>query len=359
MKFQTVIFLTLTLFITGLSLGCSKDEQAASQTVSNLIDSNKIAQHSDLNGVVLNNPSYSEEFLFKESVMQDLIMNAAADYLMLLGHGRPYNYEYLLQMGSLPIIIKNRYTGMDMINTPDYSPGDIYLDLDLENRIYYCNLYMGNQDAAYQPDAVPEGEIKPWNGFPLFMTDGRTLFTGKELSQEEILPENIDPGPVRERFNIPPDDEARTRIFLVYEAVDAIMSRSDGVIGEILPSLDEYINLIGKKNPVAWINPYTDVAMQEVPWVDVSVSIHHFDDSEIEQPISLDQSDIIASEIAGNYSFRLAPSPAVESENRAYAQFYFYHTDGTLGAYQCMAIGPQEHLLSSHPWLEMAAIGGG
>jgi hypothetical protein len=47
-------------------------------------------------------------------------------------------------------------------------------------------------------------------------------------------------------------------------------------------------------------------------------------------------------DIAGNYAYKVAFSPVVDTELRAYTQFYFKQPDGSIAAYLAIGVGPQE-----------------
>jgi hypothetical protein len=111
--------------------------------------------------VHLNNPAFTEEMYFKATIAENLIQFAMWDGRCLLGGGYPVSYEALVAEGSLPIILVNRYTGKDLVSTPDYSPGDIFLEVDEDEQTIHFHQHMGELDAAYDPDAVPTGERLP------------------------------------------------------------------------------------------------------------------------------------------------------------------------------------------------------
>jgi hypothetical protein len=191
------------------------------------------------------------------------------------------------------------------------------------------------------------------------MTDGRTLYWDEQMDFDWYAAN--DPGPVRglDRFGIPADDEARTRVYLVYRAMNEIMCHAGDILASVPSSLDDYVALLGRRNPVTWTNPYTNEPMHEVPWAEVPC---YYGANPADDPLpdinAPPQDEAASSEPAGNFSYALGLSPVVEGENRGYAQFYFYLPDGSLAAYLAVGKGPQEYAQGSQGWADMAMAAG-
>ncbi len=349
---NSVHYYLLAVCLLTLNISCQQQLSPPPQEEEN--QNVRGASYGD--GIHLNNPNYTEEMFFKASMIEGLILFSMADGRSLLGCNMLSGYETLIEEGSLPIIFANRYKGNDLISTAEFSPGDIFVDYDTDDSTFRFYLHNGELDAAYEPDAVSDGSKLPWAGGPgMYLTDGRSLFMEETVEPGVFMVD--DPGGFRERFHIPPGDDARTTVFTVYYTINKIMYQAaDILVGGVPGSLDGYIDLLGRKNPVAWINPYTGGDIEKVPWVKVPV---HLETGPLGQyPIDLEEvndGEYDSSDLAGNFSFILRPSPTVEGELRAYAQFYFMEPDGSVSAYLALGQGPQERYNSTTMWSEMVS----
>ncbi len=340
MKNQMNIVFTLAviiLLINSLAAGCTKTEQIAASPPEtpgeNVIDE-EVHQVTTVSEPVEEpyNPDGEPETAFKSLMIRSIIKKASVFYweLMVGGDG-PENYESLLEEGILPIIFTNRYTGADIRNTSRYSPGDIYLHFPTkDNPVFSFWDHYGEKDYAYDPSLALQGEKHPLQGMDEYTTDGRTLYLDVEVSPEEMALTSSASG-CRERYGIPPDDEARARVLLVFDAMDKIMRSAGSWIDDVPSSLDGYLELVGRRNPVAWTNPYTGEPMHEVPWANVPQCQHT--GSPFNEPIPELGNNKNLSSLAGNYSFAIGPE-------RDYAQFYFKQPDGSIGAYIVLAKRP-------------------
>jgi len=273
------------------------------------------------------NPDGDAEIACKSLMMRTVVQKASSFYweLMVDGEG-PDSYESLLEKGTLPIIFANRYTGEDIKITADYSPGDMYLNFPTaEDPVYRFMDHYGDKDLAYDPSVAVPGEKHPLQGMDDYSTDGRILYLDVEVSPEEMAITSSTSA-CRARYDIPAEDEARARVLVVFDAMDEIMRSAADWITEPPVTIDGYIDLAGRRNPVAWVNPYTGQPMQEVGWVNVPCYQQGALYAGPVPDFGGSVEDIEASALAGNYSY------AFDTE-KDYAQFYFEQPDGSTGAY--------------------------
>ncbi len=337
---------------------CSKKSEPVVQSSPEHHVQDEAATASHEEGTHLNNPNFTEEMMFKASMTEGILLFCVADGIgMFNGGAGSFTYETLISEGLLPIVFANRYTGEDVVNSREYSKGDIFIENDADTGWFRFYQHMGELDAAYEPGAVPPGERVPWAGDPVsYTTDGKTLFLEGQRDAKQMG--HGDPGPYRERFGIPPDDEARARIYLVYRTANEIMYHAGNIIDSVPVSLDGYISLLGRRNDNAWVNPYTGGPMEAVEWTAVPC---YYQTEPRQDPMyelyASGETDLTDAELAGNYSYTLGPSPFIEGEDRAYAQFYFYLPDGSIAAYLAIGQGPLERIQGSQGWAAMAEAG--
>ena len=309
--------------------------------------------------VMLDNPNYTREMSVKAVLFEILMMYAMGDGRLLLGGGLPLDYDALIAEGSLTVIPANRYTLEDAVSTTVYSPGDIFFDLDEQAEVLRFYQHMGELDMAYEPDAVPPGQLLPWAGEPNYLTDGRTLYWDNDEIEVGWY-ETVDPTPLREYLGIPGDDDARTRVYLVYKTMTEIMYRAGWILDMPPPSLDGYVQFIGRRNPVAWTNPYTAQPMGPVPWV-VPTKVYEVLGDEYGDPLPDVPSPVPVpppSQLVGNYAYVVLPSEHTPGEMIAHALFYFYLPAGELAAYCGGGAGRAETEAGSQVWIDMARAGG-
>lgn len=344
MKFAKLyILLQIVSFciLTTLSCNNKSDDIHIALPIENPRTTNQTNTPEYYDGIWLNNPDGEPIMGFKSGFIE-LYVNMAAytGWGLIIGEGLPDSYDTLIESGVLPIILANRYTGNDIRSTTEYNPGDFFVrfpassDLTVETRFYF-----GDKDYFYSSSTYQSNQILQVEGFGNNTTDGRTLFTLNEITESDFKSWN-DPHieDSRQLFQIPPDDEARSRIYFIYRCYNEILQHAgypDTGITTMPDSFDGYIALIGRKNPKSWINPYTGDSMKEVPWTDVSV--FYLQGESQNNPLNQfgefttnEQSD---TELAGNYSFKIGKGPL--DKLNAYAQFYFYLPDGSIAAYIC------------------------
>ena len=340
MKLNINIFITCTAIVSILLfIGCSNASKntagspelttGPSETSGENISDYPSHQGADYSTLAEEpyNPDGIEEMRCKLSLLNSLIQNAGVRNWFLLVEGSlPDTYESLLENGALTIIPANRYTGEDILSTKEYSPGDIYYHSATgEEPFHNYWVYFGEQDFNYEPSISESGERFRIDGRALeYSTDGKTGYTDAILPAEfrSYVPESTSSS--REVYNVPADDEARVRMLLLsYTMHDIMRSVAQWIEGNLPVTVDGFIELVGRKNPVAWTNPYTGDPMYSVSWIDVPQFQGNWDFNEPNTDFGTTDS---TSGLVGNYSFAMGP-------DRYYAQFYFEMPDGSIGAY--------------------------
>ena len=326
------------------SAGCATPEAAGSgEEVAESSDEHVSNQLPD-DLVILPNSSYSEEFASKDRLLNELINIAITESIPLITSDLPLNYETLISSGAIPVIPANRYTGKDVVNTPDYSPGDIYFELDAENEISHYYRYMGPLDLAYKPDAVPAGERRHWSGEPEAETDGKALYIDAKINLEWF---QIDQAAHRRLRGIPEGDMARSRMYVLNEAMTCIVRAAGMHFDEPPETLDGYIDFVGRRNPIAWINPYTGEEMKSVPWIMPHKMFAAGSEYNEPMPESLgagENDELSIENLVGNYAYKVIPSESMPEAKEAHILFYYYLPNKKLGAYYCVGM--------SKPYLE-------
>jgi hypothetical protein len=287
-------------------------------------------------GIILSNPQGENEMALKLAALSSILDIAMVQsWGIVVGSQQPSDiYPTLIETGALGIIFSNRYTGQDMIITNEYSPGDIFLKMPTEDDpIYHFWKYMGERDNFYDPSAVGDGLKIPIKGLPEEKTDGKTIYIDVPVDVADMP--LFDLNQSREFCGIPVDDSARARIYSVYRCMAELLMQAAGTLESTPVTLDGYIEILGRKNPVAWTNPYTGDAMMEVEWVQVPTFYYETasPDPLREQNVTLDDPQLSDSELAGNYSFFITPPNPDSGKKEVFVQFYFYMPDHSVAAY--------------------------
>ena len=295
---------------------------------------------------------------FKYRISHALISLAMGENrLLIYGTGIASSYQAMIDDGTLPIILANRYTGQPVADTSVYSPGDFNVHYDAQGQTFNYTEHMGPLDDLYNPSAVTQGQLKSVIGLPSVLTNGKSLISSGTVNSE--VWNGSGPSQFRERLGIPASDDSRTRIFIIYRAMNTIMMHGGEVFQTPLGSLEAYVALLGTKNPQAWLNPYTDLPMQEVPWNN-SVQVSFYDTT-VSMPDNLtyrmppDPNPSIV--YKGNYSCASGWSDLRQNQVRTCVLFYFEKSDGSIAAYLAYGFGSADYGVLADGWAGMAAGG--
>jgi len=340
MRKYLFLFITLVLITTPIS-------SVQAWPPSGLVNSLDVVKTNDEypTGIMPNNASGSRFYEWQSENLQWVLGAAMFTNRDLVGCDFPLEYGGLLSSGLLPVIFHNRYTGEPIKSIEDYTPGDIYYDVDLStSTIIFCR-YQGTQDQVFAPE-ITEGEWLSYLGSPMdSITDGKTIRTETVLDPTAFN-NNVPASDFREYFKFPQNDDARIKVFIVYNFTNDLMYQLGEFVDQVPGSVDDYISMIGEKNLISWTNPYTGEPMEQVEWYNVPL---YFGNDPVVDPIpdiTPDPNGVsspIPEDIIGNYAYTFGYSPVVENELRAYAQFYFRQPDGSIAAYIAIGVGPQEH----------------
>jgi len=266
----------------------------------------------------------------------------------VMGSHNPPDYDSLISSGTLVFIPANPYTGEDLKNTEEYSPGDIHLTFPtVSDPVYLMGTHLGEDDWRYDPDISEPGEfvVAEEFGDGTYITDGRTYIYRNELPVEDlnVFFEDYDPDFEREYHGFPLDDDARVRMFSICWQVEVLFHFFHNELDNVPETFDGWVDLLGRKNPISWTNPYTGEPMTEVPWVNVSNYCEGNQRTGQVPDTSPWQGDDPpnAADLVGNYSYVDGDNPYFPSRThpvRACAQFYFYLPDGKIAAYLVIAM---------------------
>jgi len=272
---------------------------------------------------------------FRQYYIESAINMGTQAWTLLEGLQMPGDYNALVESGALPIIYLNPYTGEDMDESREYSPGDIWFHFPTpEEPNYRLWIHLGEMDINYDSQLAESGEVVPMEFGPEFRTDGHTIFIEYELSPEEITSmEDVgDIGAGREAWNFPADDTARLRIYTVFCSVQDLLTTLHADVPSNPESIDEVVALVGRKNPVSWTNPYTGEPMRNVPWVTLPF---YSDNISVPEESPSPQDGIDAEALVGNYSFVSGQHPIYGGQARfpVVIQYYFYLPSGEVASY--------------------------
>jgi hypothetical protein len=355
MRIHHITLLSCWILIILLFLSCSKENpdnnriqennvmETSPNPLNHTVNSNGSSQESE-DGIWPTNTLGDNMYEFLSTLPETLVGFAINMYSDLTEGDIPTSYQDCLDKKLITIICNNRYTGNPIISTEEYSAGDFYYNYDFQSGVCTFKRYQGPNDINYDPD-ISDGNFMPWGGDPDHIsTDGKTFREVNQGFRREEMVDNFSKW--REYFGFPSNDEARVRIFIVYDTVNYLMYQLSQFTDQPPSSLDQYIQMAGAKNPDAWINPYNGQPMREVGWFDVPL---YYDWQPVSDPISdLDKGQPAnSSEIAGNYAFNLSPSPAVDGADRAYVKFYFRLPDGSIAAYLAIGVSKAEFVRGS------------
>ncbi len=305
--------------------------------------------------VTLHNPNYEVAICQKAGLFEELLMYAENEGRLLLGGGLPLTYDALLNEGSLIVIPANRYTGSDMANIKNYSLGDFWYDFDANENVRCFFMHNGDKDIAYDPDAVEAGKTKYYAGQSDVKTDGKTIM--QETYMEAQWFAETDPSTYRQ--SLPVDDEACARMYLLYHGVNKIMLSAGWTLDSPFQTLDEYISFIGRKNPVAWTNPYTGDPTAQREWYLPSLVVNVLGPAEPSQSDATgypENGPVDVSTLPGNYAYTVVDTPS--GAKQAHVLFFFKTPDGGVGAFRAVGL-TSDVLEKNFEFLEKMAEAGG
>lgn len=248
-----------------------------------------------------------------------------------------FNLDSLINNGLMAIVPQNPYTGNDITTSLDYSPGNCFLAADERGVIFIY--HSGEKEMAFEPNRESHAILtyQKNDKQPELYSDGRSQihyhkFSPSEYSELVSGGEGMKSGQFRENNN----PEFR-KIYWLQRQVFEMMTRYSQMNENVLQSLEDYINYVGRVNSPAWINPYTDQPMQQVGFALECEYRVNQDMSHPGAPVSPDMLDeqMDKSHYAGNYSF--ATYTDEEGPISVFA-IYYLKPDGNLAALSCRAV---------------------
>ena len=341
------IFVIIILF---LITSCASQKQDAQLPLTDNPEANPdpglkvvTTEEDTSSGVMPNNPNGLRWYEWQSGYVHWIAGMAMFTNRNLMGCDFPMDYDELLSSGLLPVIFHNRYTGEPIKSTEEYAPGDIFYGVDLSTSTLTFSIHRGPLDEVFDPESTG-GEWLPYRGsLRDSVTDGKTVKMEMVLDPTAFN-NSVPASEFREYFRFPLDDDARVRISIVYQFINDLMYQLGGFVDQVPGSLDDYIAMVGEKNPVAWINPYTGEPMRQVEWFSVPLYYGVTNDP-VYDPMPDITPDPTAppppEDIAGNYAYKVGSSPIADTEFRPYAQFYFKQPDGSIAAYLAIGVGPK------------------
>jgi hypothetical protein len=254
-------------------------------------------------GKVLNNsfdPFVSEYDAMLFSFLSESVYNR-----LLYSDRLDFNFNSLLNEGLLAIVFRNPYTGSDVKSSLKYAPGDCFISSGKEGNIFIY--HSGDKQRFYEPgrDNYDKLTYQAFTEKTMeLLTDGRSIINSSKLSADEYsdLLANIERG--RQNYfgnNYP---LSWIRIWWLNSQMHEIMIRYSFLNEQVPSDISDYLNYFGRKNPSAWVNPYTGSQMQKVSFADCRYFVDR--DWELQQapvPPSFISSRATTDSHAGNYSF--------------------------------------------------------
>ena len=238
--------------------------------------------------------------------------------------------QYLIDKGYLVVIPRNPYTGQDIKQSEEYSPGDVYFHFDLhDGGMLKLHFAQGNIECL--PIMFAKGEVEDnwttpdedgdekwlWRSF-----NGRTktlFFKGVDDREDELDDFALEGGKTKL-------DEANERMRYMYDQMDTIMLIASHYNEEPGETLMETVDAFGRLNPAAWINPFTGMPMKQVqiwgPWG---------------YPDHIKAKNPDKEEYAGNYSYVTYEWKGITWGVLA---FYYIQENGELWVYACCTSDP-------------------
>ncbi|MCD6217471.1 hypothetical protein J7L05_06385 [bacterium] len=278
------------------------------------------------------NPNYDSDFDNSQTLLFQLLCDNYYSRL-LYSDSFPFNYRSLIDEGLLIYIPRNPYTGEDVKTSLEYSPGDILIASNNEAMAFLRHI--GEKDDGYDSTTNDFNELYYLSGIGKreeIYTDGRTIYDFEKIDSDK-LNEAINSAELGRRGYFGDDYTSETaRITTISAQVHRMMNNYALAQSHenVLNSLDEYLNYYGRKNPKAWINPYTHADMQQVDFIECQYDV--LNDLKLTQPpvpYSIIKNAEQLDNYAGNYSFSV-----FEDEGGEVAIFaiYYYDKNGDLAA---------------------------
>jgi len=243
------------------------------------------------------------------------------------------DFQYLFNKGYIAVIPKNPYTGKDIEQSGEYSPGDMYYEYDIYDGGKFM-FHLGEGSYRYSPEMYERGEVEEeWQGRSKDAVEKHLIDSFDGRTETHFLPGVIEFKDKLDDHQVKPDmtklDEANERMRYMYNQMQSLFHSISEIAEEPGDTLLETVDAIGRLNPLAWINPFTGMPMKEVqiwgPWG---------------YPDSIKAVNPDKEEYAGNYSY-------VKYEWRGKTwgvlAFYYIQENGELWVYACSTVDQEPY----------------
>ncbi len=290
----------------------------------------------------INDPDWDEKAGVKLTVNHFIVSQSMCDTGYFIDN-KKCNINSMIENGYYAIIPRNPYTGEDIKTSLKYSPGDYlfatngkamvyiqhlglmdsdcYLDLEGYDNLYYVQIHVGDDG---------------------YVTDGRTEYVYGIYDMDmtanaiqEITESRIN------RYGVKYPRE-NAKLYWLNRQMFKILSRYSQEYEDVLPTLEDYLNYFGRKNPSAWINPYTGKPMEQREQFAVCKNIPNEVTDLLNRPVLYFKvsEPAYVNHYAGNYSFAV-----VEGRKGPKAVFVIYllNRENELEALSCYANPNSNH----------------
>lgn len=290
----------------------------------------------------INDPNWDEEVITKLTVNSFIVSQSMYDTGFVVDN-LSCNMNSMIENGYYAIIPRNPYTGEDIKTSLDYSPGDFLFATDGKASVYIqhqglmgndCYLDLENYDNLYYTQIVGEDEG--------CVSDGRTeyMFGIYDEDMKRSAIKEITQSRINRYGKRYPRENAK--LYWLKRQMFEILSSYSQEYEEVLPTLDDYLNFFGRKNPAAWINPYTGKPMVQRDEFGICKNIPNEVTNLLKRPILFFEvsEPPYVNYYAGNYSFAV-----VDGKHGPKAVFvlYFLNRENKLEAWHCFADPNSNH----------------
>ena len=296
----------------------------------------------------INDPDWDEEAGTKLT-LNHFIVSQSFTSSGLVSDNLLRNINSQIENGYYAIIPRNPYTGEDIKTSLEYSPGDCLFAMNGKSIVYIQHLGLMDSDCYLDLEGYDNLYVcvQPHGDNESYVTDGRTeymYYKYREGMYEQYIDELKKQGKRKYGSKYPYEN---TQLHWLKRQMFEILSRYSQDYEDVLPTLEDYLNYFGRKNPSAWINPYTGKPMEQREQFAVCKDIPNEVTDLLDRPVlyfKVSEPPYV-NYYAGNYSFAV-----VEGKNGPKAVFviYFLNRENKLEAMTCFADPNSNHNRSVH-----------
>lgn len=296
---------------------------------------------------VLNDPDWDEEKITKLTINHFIVSQSFVS-AGLVSDNLLRNINSQIENGYYAIIPRNPYTGEDIKTSLEYSPGDFFFAMN--DKAVVSLQHLGLMDSNFFLELDGYDNLYPIHALGAnenFLTDGRTEYMYYKYCEgmyEQYINELKKQGKRKYGSRYPCES---TQLHWLKRQMFEILSRYSEEFEDVLPTLEDYLNYFGRKNPAAWINPYTGKPMEQREQFAVCKNIPGEVTDLLNRPVLYFKvsEPAYVNHYAGNYSFAV-----VEGKKGPKAVFviYFLNRENKLEALSCYANPNSNHNRAVH-----------